>query len=133
MLQNTMTCFVTLKQCDKITVITFHQVEMTDDVFDDYVDLYKSLFSIHNSLYIIFDASQLTHLPFYFVLKQILLMETMKECHKKYLKAYSIVIQSNIIRNLLFFAYEIRPPVCKKNSISNNYREAIEFINQYVL
>ena len=128
-----MSSFATFKQYKKIIVITFHQVEMTNELFSRYVTLYKSLFLIKNDLYIIFDASELSDLPFYYVLQQIILMENMKIYHKKYLKAYSIIIKSTFIKNLLLFAYEIRPPVCKNNNISNNHKEAYEFINQYLL
>ena len=121
--------WVTIRDIDGIKYVTFTNTPITDELFFKYKNDYVYMFIDKNPKKVIFDSTEMEFIPLKYVFYQILFMIEMEDIHREFLKCYSVIITSNIIRKLLEFSYKIKPPVCKNNSISSNVEEALEYVN----
>ena len=122
--------WVTIRDFNGIKYVTFTNTPITDELFLKYKQDYVHMFIDRNPKKVIFDSTEMEFIPIKYVFYQILFMIEMEDIHREFLKCYSVVITSNIIRKLLEFAYKIKPPVCRNNSISSNIEEALEYVNK---
>jgi len=103
------------KDSEKNLITITFESSATDSEFDYYLEQYKNLYRENETITIIFDARKINNLSLSQIFKKAALMQSMKAIHKKQLKHFYVVANSNYTINIIKSMFSIIKPVVPYN------------------